>query len=126
MRLIVKDTPGGIEAEIAISLMRYGDPLFRSDALVFSWSAVALMIRSARVAGSIRSTTVLIPRRAMPIASRACFPSFSWVPGSWAVRVATAAASDALPRAVSAACCACSAAASAASRARFMKLTRGV
>ena len=56
-----------------ISEIRYGDFFSRSDALVISWSAVALMMRSARTPGSIRSTTVETPRRAAPIAARACW-----------------------------------------------------
>jgi len=58
------------------------------------------------------ATTVDTPRRAAPIAARACWPSFSCVAGSWADLVASPAA-----------CWACSAAAAAASLARLMKLT---
>ena len=58
IRPMAKFTPGGIEAAIEISLIRYGDCLSRSEVLVISWSAVALMIRSARTPGSMRSTTV--------------------------------------------------------------------
>ena len=67
-------------------------------------------MRSASTLGSIRSTTVETPRRAAPIAARACCPSFSWVAGSAAV-----------VRAMPAADWAWLAAASAASRARFTK-----
>ena len=69
IRPIAKVTPGGIDAVIAISAIRYGERFSRSDALVISWSAVALMMRSARTPGSIRSTTVVTPRRAAPIAA---------------------------------------------------------
>ena len=54
------------------SAIRYGDCFSRSEELVISWSAVDLMIRSARTPGSMRSTTVETPRRAAPIAARAC------------------------------------------------------
>ena len=118
-RTIAKLTPGGMDAEIVISEMRYGEPFVRSEVLVISWSAVALMINSASVPGSIRSMTVVTPRLAIPTASRAPLPALArpWlsrsvVPGSPAVRPAAAATSRACP-----------AAASAASRARWMKLT---
>jgi hypothetical protein len=71
-RPIENEIPGGIEAVIATSEIRYGDFFSRSDELVSSWSAVDLMMRSARTPGSIRSTTVVMPRRAAPIACRAC------------------------------------------------------
>ena len=112
IRLMTNDTPGGIDAVIEISAIRYGDFLSRSDAFVFSWSAVALMTSSARVAGSIFSTTVAMPLRAWPIASFACLLRRSCMAGSWADRLT----SVALVRAASAACWALPAAASAASR----------
>ena len=77
--------PGGIDAVMLTSEIRYGDFFSRSDALVISWSAVDLMMRSARTPGSIRSTTVDTPRRAAPRADRVCWLSFSWVAGSVAV-----------------------------------------
>ena len=65
-RLIANEMPGGIDAVMLTSEMRYGERFSRSDPLVISWSAVDLMIRSARTPGSIRSTTVETPRRAAP------------------------------------------------------------
>ncbi len=116
---MAKVTPGGMDAEIEISEMRYGEPFERNALLVISCRAVALTIRSASVAGSIRSMTVLTPRRARPTASRAPWPApdrlllmRSVVVGSLAVRVAAVAATSTLLLA-----------ASAASWARLMKLT---
>jgi len=68
------------------SEIRYGDFFCRGDAVVISWSAVDVMIRSARTPGSIRSTTVEAPRRAAPRADLVRWLSFSWVAGSAAVR----------------------------------------
>ena len=103
-----------------ISAIRYGEPLVRSARLVISWSAVALITRSANTPGSIRSMTVLTPRLAIPTASRAPWlapasPRLirSVVAGSLAVRVAAEATSSTLARAASAASCAL-----------LMKLTR--
>ncbi len=92
IRPIANEIPGGIEAVMLTSEIRYGDCFSRSDVLVISWSAVDLMMRSASTPGSIRSTTVDTPRRAAPRADRVCWPSFSWVAGSAAVRWAMPAA----------------------------------
>jgi hypothetical protein len=91
IRPIAKLTAGGIDAEIEISAIRYGEPFSRRERLVISCSAVARTMSSASVLGSIFSMTVVTPRRAMPIASRAPFEICSAVAGSLAVRSAIAA-----------------------------------
>jgi hypothetical protein len=65
---------GGIVAVIVISPMRYAEPRVRSALFALSWIAVALMMMSARMPGSIRSTAVTKPFFACPAASR------SWLP----------------------------------------------
>src|SRR5688500_16131959 len=122
-RWIAKVTAGGIDAEIEISEMRYGEPFLRSDVLVISWRAVALMTSSACVPGWIFSMPVFMRRLAIALAWRALapapdrlFPFMSWLALSPAVPPPCPGASCAFERAVSAA-------SAAASWCRLMKLT---
>src|SRR5450759_1818254 len=72
--------PGGSEAVTWISPIRYIEPFLRRRAFALSWRAVALMMTSARIPGSIRSTSVRAPR---PAVARLLF-TFACVAGSCA------------------------------------------
>jgi hypothetical protein len=71
---------GGQRGGTWISPIRYIEPFLRRRAFALSWRAVALMMTSARIPGSIRSTSVRAPR---PAVARPLF-TFACVAGSCA------------------------------------------
>ena len=92
IRPIEKLTDGGIEAEIAISAIRWR-PLLAHRAVrhLPEGRGAGQSPSSASVAGSIFSTTVVTPRLATPSASRALLEIYSCLAWSFAVWFAIAA-----------------------------------